>query len=726
MLFRLAFIGVFFGLVGVAIVLGAGLVTYKTYARGLVPPTQLGVNRPSTGAVILDRNGKLLYRYVDDKDGIRDPVTLDKVNPAFLAATIATEDPDFYTNPGVSARGLERAVSQNIGPFIHGETLAGSGGSSITQQLVKNLYFDQQAKTSRDIDRKVREMVFSLELTKEYAKTQILQWYVNQISYGGQFNGVEAASQAYFGKPASDLTLGEASLLAGIPQSPVAYDPETNLQAALQRRNEVLDLMSRYDSIQVGDNAFYHPNPQEIADARNAPVNILPVNFPIQAPHFVLTYVQPELEQLVGKDALLHNGLVVTTSLDLDLQNAAQDGLEHWIEQYEAKTNDHNGAELVIQPKTGELLAMVGSRDYWRDDIDGNVNNLLALNSPGSSFKPFVYLLSFLQQHWTPGTPLQDTPVTYKETNGTTFSPTDPDHSYHGTVSLRTALGNSMNIVAFKTAQQVGVGPIVDFAHSLGFSGFNGTYGPAIAIGGVDLRGIDLTYAYAMLANNGAMIGQDTFAPDNTNGAPVQPIAVLKIDSPNGTIFNVDDHRTQRQVVPPEYPYMITDILSDPSAVCITFGCGGVSIPGYKVAVKTGTSQPYDQSGPNKDSIGETWAFGYTPDWVVGVWAGNADNAPLTNILSTDVAWHAMRDTLLAAYNGGPETPFTRPPGIVTKQVCQTIAPPPPDPNTLQLPQSPFVAQRQPGLPFFFQQQPLAIVPPAPPQQICTSDIGVR
>src|SRR5262249_11566823 len=336
----------------------------------LVPPTELVINRPSSGAKILDRNGKLLYQYVDDVDGLRQPVQLTDVSPAFLAATIATEGANFFANPGVNMKGLVRACLENLAVFNkEGPLLQGSGGSSITQQLVKNVYVRSSDRQKRSLTRKIQEVVYSLELSKRYDKRQILEWYVNQISYGGIYSGVEAASEGYFGKPARDLTLGEAALLAGIPQSPAAYDPSNHLDAALGRRNEVLDLMQRRGAIQIGDTSYFEPTPDALDAARSETVQLRQPVFSIQAPHFVLTYVAPELEQIVGRDALMHDGLVITTSLDLDLQGRAQDILNGYLSQYERQSNSHNGAVVVIEPTTGQIVTMVGSRDYFRDDI---------------------------------------------------------------------------------------------------------------------------------------------------------------------------------------------------------------------------------------------------------------------------------------------------------------------------------------------------------------------
>jgi membrane peptidoglycan carboxypeptidase len=416
---------------------------------------------------------------------------------------------------------------------------------------------------------------------------------------------------------------------------------------------------------------FYTPNPEELTAAREQPVDIHPPSFPVLAPHFVLTYVAPQLEKIVGRDAMLSDGLVVTTTLDLNLQGEAELAMERWISEFERISSTHNGAALVIEPRSAEILAMVGSRDYFNEDIDGNVNNLLAPNSPGSSFKPFVYLTTFLKMNWQPGTIIQDTPVSYRESDGTVFTPVNPNKNFNGPITLRNALGNSLNVPAFKAAQAVGVGSIVDFAKSVGFTSLDGFYGPAIAIGGVDLKPLDLTYAYSVIANGGLMKGQNTFAPEKPDLRPLEPIAILKVEDRNGNVrFDVSGHRDERRVISPEHAYMMSDILSDPRAQCITFGCGGLNIPGHRVAVKTGTSEPYDPNGPNKGKIGETWAFGFTPDYVVGVWAGNSDNAPIVNIFSTSISFRAMRDIMLAAYDGRPGSNFERPAGLQTRQVC--------------------------------------------------------
>ena len=692
---------------GAGVLLAAGvafaLVTYDEYADQYVPPDLLSLNQPSRGAKIYDRNGTLLYEYVDDEQGLRKPVKLGDVSPHLIAATIATEDASFFSNPGFNLRGLVRAGLESVNSLLsQGDIAESTGGSSITQQLIKNAYVPTEARSDRTIDRKLRELVYASELTKSVSKEQILEWYVNEINYGGIYSGIEAASEGYFGKTAKELSLGEAALLAGVPQSPSALDPRFNLDAAVARRNEVLDLLSRHPSIDIGGGATYTVNPDEIAAARVEQVSIREEWFPIKAPHFVLSYIVPQLEQMFGKDALLHDGLVVTTTLDLELQDRAQRVLEHWISEFERVSNTHNGATMVLDPKTGEVLVMLGSRDYFRDDISGAVNNLLAGNSPGSTFKPFVYLTGFVKKNWTPGTMIEDSPISYREVDGTVFSPTNPGGgAYHGPLSVRDALGNSLNVPAFKAALEIGVPNILTVAKSMGFTSLGDSYGPSIALGGVDFKPFDLTYAYSVLANGGMMIGQDTLAPDEADERMLQPVGILQVTDTFGKVrYDVEDHRRQEQVVDAEDAYLITDILSDPNARCITFGCGGLMVPGYRVAVKTGTSEPFDPQGPNRGKIGETWAFGYTPDLVVSIWAGNSNNAPIDHIFSTSISYRAMRDIMLEAYKGREVTSFETPDGLVRRESCSVPQPPQLLPN----------------------QQPQANA--APP--VCTSELGVR
>jgi membrane peptidoglycan carboxypeptidase len=670
------------GFIGALTAAAVGIGIYRSYADELVAPDELAINQPSYGARILDRHGQLLYEYVDDKSGLRRPIKLEDVSEAFLAATISTEDDSFFSNPGINIKGLARAAWENFSPFDDTPgVLGGSGGSSITQQLVKNVYIPEDERQDRSVTRKLKETVYALELTQKYEKDKILEWYVNQISYGGVYNGIEAATQGYFGKSAKDLTLAEAALLAGIPQSPAQYDPVNHPEAAFERRNAILDLLARKGTIRIGEDRYWQVNYEELAAARETPVEIAVKRFPIEAPHFVLQYVQPQLEQLTGShESLFRDGLVVTTSLDLGLQHTTGDIMERWIREFENISASRNGSMMVMDPKTGEILVMLGSRDYFNEELEGKNNNATACNSPGSSFKPFAYLTAFMDLGWGPGTMILDTPYTFTESDGTVFVPDNPLHNFSGPVTIRHALGNSLNIPAVKTAAAVGPDKIVARAREVGFmktfrTGENGCsgggFGPAIATGGVGVTLEEMMYGYTVLASGGVMNGQEPFVPHRANERKIDPVSILKVIDAQGRVrFDIEEKRRSERVVKEEYTYLVSNVLSDSSAQCVTFGCGGISVPGRQVAVKTGTSEPYDPKGPNRGKIGETWAFGYTPDVVVGIWAGNSDNSPIINIFSTSISFRAMRDTLLASYDGRPGSSFSRPAGIVDETVC--------------------------------------------------------
>ena len=642
-----------------AVAVGFGV--YQYYADDLVPPEEALANQPSTGAKIYDRNGRLLYQFVDDLSGLRNPVPLSEISPYLIDATVATEDDSFYSNPGINVNGLIRAAYEN---FLPGELgfLQGSGGSSITQQLVKNVYIAPEERTKRSIPRKIKETVFAVELTRRYSKDQIMEWYLNQISYGGLYNGVEAASLGYFGKHAKDLTLAEAALLAGIPASPAAYDPINNPEAAVPRRNRVLDLMLRKGKIApVGD----FTAAQVAYLAKLEPLGVAPQRFPIEAPHFVLSYLKPQLEELLEPDALYRGGLLVTTTIDLDLQREAEEALERWISEFEASSNGHNGALAAIDPKTGEILVMVGSRDYFRDDIQGRNNMATAVNSPGSAFKPFTYATAFMELGWGPGTLVLDTPVSFTEADGRVFSPRNPRGEFQGPLPIRQALGNSLNVPAFKVAMATGVDNIVRTARKMGITSLTGSYGPSITIGGVDVTVLDMTYGYSVFANNGLLRGMPSILDLPEGSRDLDPIAILKVEDSLGNVV-WEPERLEVQVVPPQYPYLVTDILRDANAQCLTFGCGGITIPGQSAAVKTGTSEPYE----NSRAIGDTWALGYTPALAAGVWAGNADNSPMVNITSTSISWRALRDFMVAALEGKTPERVPQPGGIVKATVC--------------------------------------------------------
>lgn len=663
---------------GLGVAGGAGLYAKQRYdeiSAGVVPPEQLIAELPRGGARIYDRNGALLYEFVDDLAGLRRPVPLAEISPWVIAATISTEDQSFETNNGLNTRGLVRAAVENLSPSVGGNFFEGSGGSSITQQLAKNVYIPREERAERSVERKLKETVIALELTQRYTKDQILEWYLNSIPYGGIYTGIQAAAEGYFGKDAKDLTLAEAAVLAGIPQSPAAYAP---LQGQLTpgalvaltpgsptkvRQLEVLRLMVENGAISQA----------EADTAARERVEFRPNRFDIEAAHFVLGRVATEIRKRFGDDALFRNGLEVTTSLDIELQHEAERILDEKITEFGEQADLFNGAAIVLDPLTGEILTYVGSRDYFRDDIFGRNDNVIGLNSPGSTLKPFTFMTAFTEG-WGTGTGILDTPLSLIDfATGQTYTPRDPIVGFLGPITAASALGNSLNITAVKAIQFAGVERTVQMLKQVGYTTLNNPlgYGPSLTVGGVDITLQDQAIAYSVLANNGLMRGQEIVTHDLTPGdRTLEPVALLKVVDADGTTLYRFDQPIERRVVPAEFPYLVTSILSDGRNQCITYGvCFALSLPdGRPSAAKTGTSEPFEESR----SIGETWTMGYTPNLVAGVWSGNSDNSPITGITSTTVSLRTWKELMAAALERLqlPRTSFTRPPGIVEREVC--------------------------------------------------------
>ncbi|HEY7802372.1 MAG TPA: transglycosylase domain-containing protein [Dehalococcoidia bacterium] len=636
--------------------LAAGAVSYyHSVTAGMLTPQQ-AIDARGGGAKIYDRNGTLLYQYLDPNYGYETTVPLDQISPLIQQATVAAEDASFYSNPGINVKGLTRAAIENLKPG--NAFLQGTGGSSITQQLVKQLYFTPQERTQRSLSRKLKEGVLALKLTQDYDKNQILNWYLNEVPYGGVLTGVEAASEGYFGIHAKDVNLAQAAFLAGLPQSPSDYDPFQHMDKAKQRQSEVLDLMVEHGYIS-----------QTTANwARLYQITLSPKPQPFLAPHFV-QYVGDYIKSTMGEDALLHGGLSVLTTLDLNLNNEATLLLDSNINKYEQASNGHNGAVVIINPPTGQILAMVGSRDYGRADIDGSVNEALALRSPGSTLKPFTYVTAF-EQGWGPDWPIVDTPITYTSPGSPPFVPVNPDKKSHGIIPAKVALGNSFNIPAFKTILWAGVPNVIATAKSMGITTLDDpNLGPALTLGGSDVKLLDMVFGYATFANGGVQAGVPTNQHLPAGNRQLDPNPVLLIKNRAGDIvMNNTQPRTQ-EIIKPEYAWLISNVLSTDSNRQITYGVGSnLNIPGYHVAAKTGTSAPYTDQ---PSLIGDTWTYGYTPDVAVGVWVGNSDYKPMVNIVSTTIAGATWHDVIVDALKTVPvHHDFVEPPGIVTATVC--------------------------------------------------------
>jgi len=571
-------------------------------------------------------------------------VSLDEISPYLIQATISTEDANFYDNPGFNVRGIIRAAWNNIS----NQDLS-QGGSSITQQLVKNVLIPEEERALPLFSRKIKETLMALSITRDYSKDQILEWYLNQINYGNLSYGIQAAAESYFNKDAKDLTLAEAAMLAGLPQAPGRYSPLTSPKLATNRQHTVLDLMVRQGYI----------TEEQADEAKKEELHYTVKPISITAPHFVM-YVRDILEQRYGAKALYRGGLQITTSLDLDLQELAENTIANQRNLL-ASYNANNASLVSIDPRSGEILAMVGSADYFDPSIDGQVNNATAEHQPGSAFKPFTYLTSFMKGY-NPATVLLDTPATFPDGINGPYKPQNVDKTFSGPVSIREALARSMNVPAVKTIQYTGVDSVIDTAHKMGITTLNrkNWYGLSLTLGGGEVKLIDITYAYAVFANNGEMRGAPV--PEKEPGMrSLEPVPFLKIEKPDGQVLYEFTGPDKEQVVPAPLSYLITDILSDNNARAPLFGPSSpLLIAGRPAAVKTGSTDDYR----------DTWTVGYTTQLVTGVWVGNTNNEPMNNVLSVRTAAPIWRNFMVEALRGVPPEQFTRPSGIREAVVC--------------------------------------------------------
>lgn len=609
------------GLFGVALFLFG----YVYIALQLPPPEELTSRTASfVSSKIYDRNGVLLYEIIDPQGGRRTLATLDQISPYLIHATIATEDANFYQHPGVDPVGLARALYYAVKE--HEATI---GGSTIPQQLVKLVFLSPE----RTVSRKIKEAVLASEISRRYSKDQILELYLNEIYYGNMAYGIEAAAETYFGKRAAELTLPEAALLAGLPQAPAVYDPFTNPDAALWRRSQVLRLMVEEGYITAEEAAA--------ADAAPLPASQTPID--MKAPHFVV-YVKQELERRYGPEVLYKAGLQVYTTLDYSLQQQAEEIVRsHVLAQQDRHLT--NGALVAINPSTGEILAMVGSRGFYDPDIDGQVNVALRPRQPGSAIKPLTYLAAF-ERGWTPATLIWDVETAFPDGANPPYKPVNYDGKFHGPVLVRQALGNSYNVPAVKTLQFVGIEGLLDMARRLGITTLNRPdYGLSLTLGGGDVTLLELTSAYAALANGGGR---------------VPPAAVLRITDAHGRTLETYSPPAPQQVVSPQHAYLITHILADNEARQPTFGPNSVLQLSRPAAVKTGTTNDFR----------DNWTVGYTPDLVVGVWAGNNDNSPMQGVSGVSGAGPIWHDFMEAALADDPRRDFPRPAGIIEMEIC--------------------------------------------------------
>ena len=634
----------------------ASVVTiYNYYAKDLPAPgeivTQTNLQFKTTR--IYDRTGQiLLHEIFDPQGGNRTVVSLDKMPSHLVNATVALEDRNFWTNPGFDWYGMLRAAYSTL----RREQV--QGASTITQQLVKNVLIPPEERIMRDpysfatYNRKAKEIILSNEISRRYDKKKILEWYLNGNYYGNLAYGVDAAAEAYFGKHVQDLDLAESATLAAIPNN-FWYNPIDDPQEAIKRRNIVLDQMLLQGYITA----------EEAIGAKNAKMRVTPKRFDILAPHFVF-YVRRLLEDKFGPDMVYKGGLKVYTTLDYNVQQTAEQVARDQIAKlFAEKKNVTNASVVVIRPNTGEIVGLVGSVDYFNRDIDGQVNVAISQRQPGSSFKVFNYLTAFAQGY-TPASMVMDVRTVFDDPGNPPYVPENYDRKYHGPVRLRTALGSSYNIPAVKLLQLVGAKNVVNTAHRLGINSLNAEkYGLALTLGGGETTLLDMTYANSVLANKGTMVGEPVPAAQLKPGyRTLDPVGILKVTDADGKTLYEFKQPASQQIVTPQLSYLVSDILSDNAARAPGFGSNSVLKLTRPAAVKTGTTSDWR----------DNWTIGYTPDYAVGVWVGNSDNAEMEHISGVMGAAPIWHDIMEKIHQGVPVHPFAEPPGMVRVEVCAT------------------------------------------------------
>jgi membrane peptidoglycan carboxypeptidase len=578
--------------------------------------------------LIYDRNGNLLADIGDQGDH-RIVVPLTYISPNVINATIAIEDHSFYSNNGVDPGAVLRAALAD-----YSQRGIKQGGSTISQQLVKQLFIGPHPDNS--LQRKAKEAALALEMNRRYTKSQILEMYLNTIFYGSQTYGIEAAARTYFQTDAHDLNLAQASLLAGLPQAPTQYNPLINLAAAKKRQLEVLNAMVQYHFVS-----------QKEADAAYATkLAIYPPINQYQAPYFV-DYVLQTLRQQYHILPSDRRGYRVYTSLDLNLQHIAEQVIHDQIAQKGNYYNFHDAALVSMDPKTGEILAMVGGDNYNRPG--GWINMANTPRQPGSTFKIYTYTAAIASGKFNMITPILDAPLVFPTWGGVSgfepYIPLNYDLKYHGVLPLKMAMGNSMNIPAIKTELRVGIPNVLDMARRMGVTHLtmpDENYSLSLTLGGYEVTPVDMA------------TGASTLADMGTRHMPA-PIVSIK-DASGRDVFSYDPSKNAYQAVSPEVAFIIAAIMSDDKNRCLEFGChGDLTLPGRQVAAKTGTTQLF------KDN----WTLGFTPTLATAVWIGNPDNTPLshnsTGIVGAAPIWHKFMQQALA---GTPNQWYAKPAGV--------------------------------------------------------------
>jgi penicillin-binding protein 1C len=598
---------------------------------GLPNPNKLTDRDQAVSTKIYDRQGQLLYKIYRNQN--RTLIKLEEVPLSVIQATIAVEDAEFYSHRGFSWKGIFRAALKNL----EGDKLF--GGSTITQQLVKNALLTPE----RTWRRKIKEIVLSLLVETKYTKDEILQMYLNEVPYGSTAYGIEEAAQLYLDKSVKDLTLAQAALLAGLPASPTTYSPFGSYpEKAKQRQEFVLYRMKQEGFI----------TEEERKESVEEIIRLAPQRTDIKAPHFVM-YVKELLAQKYGERLVEEGGLEVKTSLDLSLHEEVQEIVKNEVDQLQ-RLHITNGAAIVTEPQTGEILAMVGSKDYFDESIDGNVNVTLRPRQPGSSIKPVNYAVA-LQNGFTPATVLSDTPITYQVAGQPLYSPKNYDSQFHGNVPLRIALASSYNVPAVKILAAFGVNRMIEQGQLMGITTWDDSsrFGLSLTLGGGEVKMTDMAVVYGTLANLGGRVD-------------LNPI--LEVKNYKGEVLEKAPTEINKKfALPSDVAYLLTNILSDPQARIPAFGPSSwLNIEEHPhVAVKTGTTQ----------NLRDNWTIGYSPDYVTVVWVGNNDNTPMSYVASgitgASPIWNKIMTLLLKEI---PDKEFPAPEELKRVEICPTTA----------------------------------------------------
>lgn len=607
--------------VAVAVAAMVGSSTLALYGKDLTSPAAL-LSKKKTGTTILDRNGEVLFRTYGANN--RKEVGISQVPENLVDATLAAEDPHFFNHAGFSWKDTGRAIFTNI---VNNQKV--QGGSTITQQLVKNALLTPE----KSYKRKYQEILLAMQVERRYSKQQIMEMYLNAVYYGQGAYGVESASQTYFKKPVTQLSLSESALIAGLTLGPSRFDPNVDPVAAKGRRDFIIERMKDLKYITA----------EEARSAKAEPIQASAHQVTVRAPHFVF-YVLDLLREQYGNELVEHGGITVYTSLDLAKQQKAEEIVRAQIERL--RGNQVSNAGLVsVDPSNGDIIAMVGSTDYNAPGF-GNVNVTLSQLQPGSSFKPIVYATAF-KKGWNGASVVVDKPMTVRNPDGSIYKPENYDGTFRGPVTLRRALANSLNIPALEVIKFAGISETLQTAHEMGISSLNQPerYGISLALGAGEASPLDMSTAFTVFANNGKRM---------------DPNPIIKVLDRQDRVLAEKPTPKPNEVLDPRIAYMITNILSDNQARAEEFGPRSPLVLSRPAAAKTGTTNDFR----------DNWTVGFTPDLVTAVWVGNNDHSPMRNVSGITGAAPIWNQFMEFAHQGLPVKDFLRPDGLVEASVC--------------------------------------------------------